>query len=209
MINRRKIIDFYSTYSLQFDERISSLANYDASYVDFVKQAKNKQNILDLASGPGNVSAYIKKLIPEVEITCVDLSDEMLKIAKNKLTTGNFYKSDILNITIPEKKYDLIICAFGIPYIKHNEVETFVAQINRFSKKDTAVYISCMEGNTISEEMMSFAENKKLTVQRHQKDDIIRAFKQLHFYLTNYRSLDYLEPDGSITKDMIFYFVKK
>ena len=162
MIDRDNIIRLYSEHSSLFDEKIGSLKNYDESYTYFLKNAKRNGNLLDLACGPGNVSAFIRKLKPEIEITCVDLSDNMLEIAKKKLVKGSFYKSDILDIAVPEKKYDLITCAFGIPYIESSEVGKFVDEVTRFAKKDTAVYISCMAGDEIAEEMMSFAENKKI-----------------------------------------------
>ena len=38
--------------------------------------------MLDLACGPGNVSHFIQALILEIEITCVDLSQEMLDLAE-------------------------------------------------------------------------------------------------------------------------------
>ena len=208
MIDRDNIIRLYSEHSSQFDEKIGSLKNYDESYTYFLRNAKRNGNLLDLACGPGNVSAFIRKLKPEIEITCVDLSDNMLEIAKKKLVKGSFYKSDILDIAVPEKKYDLITCAFGIPYIESSEVGKFVDEVTRFAKKDTAVYISCMAGDEIAEDMMSFAENKKLAVQRHKKEDIIEEFINAGFTLADYRSQDYHEPDGSITTDMIFYFTK-
>lgn len=206
---RNEIIKLYSEYSSQFDEKIGSLKNYDESYTDFVTKAERKENLLDLACGPGNVSIFIKKLKPKIEITGVDLSEEMLQIAEDKIGEGNFYKSNILSICIPEKKYDLITCAFGIPYIKNSEIEGFIRELTRFSKKGTTVYISCMAGEKLSEEPMSFAKNKTLIVQRYKKNDIIDNFKKFYFALKSYKTIEYKEPDGSSTTDMIFNFRKE
>lgn len=209
MIDKNIVAKFYSKYSTQFDEKIGSLKNYDESYDDFVSGAKQKTNLLDLACGPGNVSAFIKKMQPDIEICCVDLSEDMLEIAKNKIEDGEFYKADILDITIPKRKYDLIVCAFGLPYIESDKISTFVKEVNRFSKKGTAIYISCMAGNLIEEEPMSFAENSTILVQRHKKEDIIKCFQLFEFELANYKTIDYSEPDGSIPTDMVFNFIKE
>jgi ubiquinone/menaquinone biosynthesis C-methylase UbiE len=208
-MDKNKIIRLYSEFSSQFDKKIGSLKSYDESYTHFVVNAERKKHLLDLACGPGNVSSFIKTLEPNIEITCVDLSNEMLKIARDKIGEGDFYTSDILNIDIPYKKYDLITCAFGIPYIKSSEVEKFANEVNRFSQKGTAVYISCMSGDTIEKEPMSFAENQTLPVQRHQNTDIITIFEIFDFEMTDFRTQDYKEPDGSFTTDMIFNFRKR
>jgi len=207
-MNTKEVINFYSKNSTQFTEKIASLEIYNSSYSDFILLAPRKQSILDLACGPGNVSSYIQKIIPHIQITCVDLSPEMIEIAKTKIPNAKFYISDILNITIPSTKYDVIICAFGLPYVERNKINIFVSEINRYSNKGSFVYISCMEGSTIEQETMSFANNQKVLVQRFTKNEIIEAFLEYNFNLAHYRAQNYTEPDGSITTDMIFFFEK-
>lgn len=207
-MNKEATIELYSKYSTQFDEKIGKLENYNQTYTDFIVTAKRKTNLLDLACGPGNVSSFIKGIIPEIEITCVDLSSEMLDLAQQKIGNAKFYQADILNLDIPEKKYDLICCAFGLPYIKKTELDKFVREVTRFAEKETSVYISCMKGNAMGNEMMSFAENQTLLVQRYKKEDIIDCFLKYGFSLTSYNTLAYKEPDGNITTDMIFSFEK-
>jgi len=208
-MNKDEVIKFYSEYCSQFDEKIGSLNIYHESYTNFIKNAKRKSNLLDLACGPGNVSLFVKNILPGIDITCSDLSLEMLDLAKKKIGNAKFYKSDILNIEIPNRKYDLIICAFGIPYIESNELEKFVSEINRYSEKGTSVYISCMEGKSIEKEIMGFADFQTVSVQRHQKEDITNSFKKFNFKLTNYSTQNYTEPNGFVTTDMFFYFEKE
>ncbi|MDB4334964.1 class I SAM-dependent methyltransferase [bacterium] len=207
-MDKDEVIRFYSEYSSQFEEKIGSLDIYHESYNDFICGAKRKSNMLDLACGPGNVSLFIKNMCPEIEITCVDLSDEMLELAKKKGFMAEFYKSDILNIDIPDKKYDLIMCAFGIPYIKSSELERFVSEVNRYSEKGTSVYISCMEGEFIENEIMSFADFHTVSVQRHRKINIVNSFEEFQFKLTNFNTQAYREPNGFETTDMFFSFEK-
>ena len=202
------IIDFYSKYSFQYDQKIGTLDLYNDSYIDFVNFAKRKGNLLDLACGGGNVSAFIKKLMPSISITCVDLSLPMLEIAKEKLKNGNFYQSDILDIQIPIAKYDLIVCAFGLPYISNSDIYKFVSQIDKFADKETVVYISCMQGDKTGFENMSFANNDKVLVNYHTKVSIIDNFKQFNFNLLKYKEQIFPELDGSQTIDMIFNFSK-
>lgn len=207
-MDKKEIINLYSEYASQFDEKIGALKNYDECYTDFVNGAERKESLLDLACGPANVSSFIQKLSPGINISCVDLSEDMLQLAKAKIGDGDFYASDILSINIPEQSYDLIVCAFGIPYIKRSEIDVFISELARFSTKGSAIYISCMMGDEMAVEPMSFADHKSLVVQRYQKEEIIDSFEKFNFSLETYTSLEYKEPDGSMTTDMIFNFVK-
>ena len=208
-MNRINTIDLYTKYAEQFDSRIGSLTQYHQSYTDFVKMAENTETLLDLACGPGNVSAFLQKLIPAVSITCVDFSGKMLELAEAKIANGTFYKSDILDIRIPPKKYGMIVCAFGLPYIAGLQVGTFVSELNRFAGTGTTVYISCMQGDRSQYETMSFAKDEQVLVHYHSKESILDNFEKQGFVLLDYREQDYIEMDGAVTVDMIFILRKQ
>lgn len=201
-----KIIEFYSNYSEQYDQTIGVLSQYNQSYIDFVNMADYKRNLLDIACGPANVSVFIKTLLPAIEITCVDLSEKMLEIAKSKLKVGDFYKADMLHMEITPKKYDLIICAFGLPYINHTQIKQFVSQLDIYAHDHTTIYISCMQGETSGLEAMSFANGEEVFVYHHTKQNVEQHFNDFGYSLIDYRELDYIEPNGSVTIDMVFVF---
>jgi ubiquinone/menaquinone biosynthesis C-methylase UbiE len=200
------IIEFYSNYSEQYDEKIGTLSQYNQSYIDFVNKAVYKRNLLDIACGPANVSMFIKSLLTDIDITCVDLSEKMLEIAKSKLKVGTFYKSDMLNIQIPPLQYDLIVCAFGLPYINSSQVNQFVSQLYKFTHSESIVYVSCMQGETSGFETMSFANGEEAFVNQHSKHSIEQSFINSGYTLIGYQEQDYLEHNGTITIDMIFNF---
>jgi len=202
-------IQFYSKYSEQYDVKHASLNNYNQTYVDFINNAGSKHSLLDLACGPGNVAKFIKNYIPEIAVTGVDLSPEMLSLAKEKIKDATFYQSDIIELAIPEQTYGLICCAFGLPYIKPDQIADFVTQIDRYSEKGTSVYISCMQGNKSQAETISFGGDEKILIHYHSKEKIVDHFSNNGFKMVDYKELDYKEPDGSITIDMVIVFEKQ
>lgn len=84
-------------------------------------------NIIDLGCGSGNIGITLKKKIYKSNVTCVDISDEALLVAKEnakRLNADiNFIKSDMLdNINT---KFNVIIS--NPPYIsKDEEIEDIV-----------------------------------------------------------------------------------
>lgn len=64
--------------------------------------------VLELGCGTGNNLQTFKK---EFSLTGIDISAEMLKIAKKKIPGADFYLKDLRNFRF-DKKFDLIICLF-------------------------------------------------------------------------------------------------
>lgn len=73
--------------------------------------------ILDLACGTGDFTAELARRWPDAEIDGVDLTPEMLEIARVKLKDAKnvmLFQGDAQNLSgLPRKEYDLIVCAFG------------------------------------------------------------------------------------------------
>lgn len=74
-------------------------------------------NILDLACGTGDFTLELLKRYPSANITGVDITPEMMSIAKKKLPEGNtvnFSVGDAQNLSfLKDGTFSLVVCAFG------------------------------------------------------------------------------------------------
>ena len=90
--------------------------------INLIKKNLNENiKVLDIGTGSGCISIALKKEIPGLDITAVDISEDALVVAKNNALENNceinFIKSDLFNNI--DDKYDLIIS--NPPYIdKHD-----------------------------------------------------------------------------------------
>jgi demethylmenaquinone methyltransferase/2-methoxy-6-polyprenyl-1,4-benzoquinol methylase len=84
-----------------------------------------KCRILDLACGTGDFTLELAKRWPEAKITGVDLTPEMIDIARRKLSAyGNvsFIVGDAQNLSmLDSREYSLIVCAFGFRNFPNKE----------------------------------------------------------------------------------------
>lgn len=90
--------------------------------INLIKKIFNENiKILDIGTGSGCISIALKKEIPGLDITAVDISEDALVVAKNNALENNceinFIKSDLFNNI--DDKYDLIIS--NPPYISYDE----------------------------------------------------------------------------------------
>lgn len=74
-------------------------------------------NVLDLACGTGDFTAALLRQFPDIRVTGVDLTPEMLAIARQKLAGSagvTFCTGDAQDLAaFADATFDLVVCAFG------------------------------------------------------------------------------------------------
>lgn len=89
-------------------------------YTDF----KNTScTILDIGTGSGAIAVSLAKLLPEAEVTAIDVSEDALKIAEANASSNavnvQFIKQDILDCQALDRSYDVIVS--NPPYVRNLE----------------------------------------------------------------------------------------
>ena len=97
------------------EELVEKTTNYIKKYL------KDNISIIDIGTGSGCIPIALKKLIPSLEVSAVDISSEALEVARENANINNmditFLQSDVFsNVT---NKYDCIIS--NPPYIRYDE----------------------------------------------------------------------------------------
>ena len=95
--------------------------------------AANIQNprILDLGAGTGLLTSYIYKRYPHGHFTLLDLSEKMLKIAKDRFKNApnfNYVVADYMKHDF-EEFFDLIVSSLSIHHLKHQDKEILYRKI--------------------------------------------------------------------------------
>ena len=83
-------------------------------------QPCHPRQLLDIATGTGDLAIPAVKMMPDVKVTAVDISEQMMKIGQEKVQKAglagsiSFDKQDCTQLTIPDASYDAVTAAFGI-----------------------------------------------------------------------------------------------
>jgi release factor glutamine methyltransferase len=96
----------------------------------------NIQTVLDIGTGSGCIPISLKKKLPEVSVTSIDVSGEALQVAKQNAETLNadinFLQLDFLD----EKKWDQLpvydIIVSNPPYIKQSEESNMLPNVLKY-----------------------------------------------------------------------------
>lgn len=91
---------------------------------DIEKEQNQQLTILDVGTGSGVIGLTIKKIKPQINLICTDISKDALDVAMlnadNLGIKAQFYQGDRL-VPIITNKLKVDIIAFNMPYIKKNE----------------------------------------------------------------------------------------
>jgi ubiquinone/menaquinone biosynthesis C-methylase UbiE len=78
------------------------------------------RQILDVGSGAGQIAKHIIKYSdPQAEITCFDLSHEMLRRARNRLKSPRprFVVADLTTLPFPDGTFDCVTCGYVLEHL--------------------------------------------------------------------------------------------
>lgn len=209
-------IDAYNESAESFDKKIASLTNYDDAYTVFASYLKPGDDVLDTACGPGNISRFLDKKVSELNFTMMDLSLEMLKISKRYLPNAEILCNDICSFSLGNK-FDAVINGFGLPYLSPEEACRHFEVVYSHLKNGGIYYLSFMNVNEKNHpdekfytqtEHPSFNSALTITVTYHSQNVIEEQLKEKGFSLLHKWNLDYKEPDGSVTTDVVLILKK-
>ncbi|AWR96504.1 methyltransferase domain-containing protein [Acidianus sulfidivorans JP7] len=125
--------DFYISEMVKlWDE-----GNKWAQWLDeVVKKYNLNKKVLDVPCGIGRVSYFLSKL--GYDITGVDISEKMIKMAKNNIPNGKFYRADMryLSEILDKEKFDLVINIFNsLGYFSDEEDLEILKSIRQVTNK--------------------------------------------------------------------------
>ncbi|MCA9406584.1 MAG: methyltransferase domain-containing protein, partial [Candidatus Omnitrophica bacterium] len=79
---------------------------------------------LDLGSGTGMVTSQLKKNFPRSNITCVDISSNMINIARQRFDgqgTIEFIEADYCGMSFESERYDAVVSSLAMHHIRSAE----------------------------------------------------------------------------------------
>ena len=114
--------------------------------IDYIKKYKlDNGSLIDLGTGSGCISIVLKKELPDLSITSLDISRKAIKMAKKNAKQNhadiNFIRQNMFKYK-PVNKYDILIS--NPPYIGENEMVgpeiKYEPKNAIYSKKDVLKY---------------------------------------------------------------------
>lgn len=110
----------------------------------FISMLPKKAKILDVGCGSGRDARYFKEF--GLDVTAIDISDNMLEEAKKRAKGIKFEKMDMLNMSFENNSFDGVWIMATLSDITKEDSPKFLKDINRILKDNGVLYIAVKEG---------------------------------------------------------------
>jgi len=121
---------------------------YNLAYIEkqlkfYVENFKGKR-ILDIGCGPGRDAAYFSE--KGFEVVGIDLSEELLKIARKNSPNLEFYIQDMRNLGFEPDSFDGIWACSSFMHAPYKDARSTLRGFNRILKPDGLMFLCVLEG---------------------------------------------------------------
>jgi ubiquinone/menaquinone biosynthesis C-methylase UbiE len=107
----------------------------------YLKQLGESRRAMVCGGGDGRFLAYLLQANPSVQITYIDLSGEMMRIAERRVTRlGESYRSrvqffcaDVMMFVPPHRDYDLFVTHFFLDCLSREDVRRLILNMMEWS----------------------------------------------------------------------------
>ncbi|MEK7165398.1 MAG: class I SAM-dependent methyltransferase [Patescibacteria group bacterium] len=137
-------IDVYNAIAADYADTIENYAP-QKELDQFLRLVKKGGEILDVGCAAGRDSFYFAE--HELKVTGIDLSEQLLKIARKKGPHLNFKKQDMRQLKFSPASFDGIWAHASLLHLSRNEVPSVLRQFFKILKSTGILYISVKVGD--------------------------------------------------------------
>jgi 2-polyprenyl-3-methyl-5-hydroxy-6-metoxy-1,4-benzoquinol methylase len=191
-----------------YQEKYMNVEVY-ADVIDFFcnETAKSGFEILDIACGPGNILKNIENRNSGFQLTGMDLSVEMVRLAKVNVPSATIIQEDCRKLAGFTKQYDGVICNFAIPYLDMNETIQLIEDISRQTKIDGMFLLGFIKGEYKSSRIVRSSTGDELFVHYYEPSFIKELIEKFRFAV--FKAMEFQSPNPGQSEADILIISKK
>ncbi|PTX44617.1 methyltransferase family protein [Christiangramia gaetbulicola] len=174
----------FNKYASNYQDKYMNLELYADTldtFIDILK--KDDAKILDAGCGPGNISKYLLDRCPRLKILGIDISENMIALARNNNPEAQFKIMDCRKIDGLSEIYDAVIAGFISSYLNQKELSDFIKNTAGLLKYEGSLYLSGMDagGKDAGHEVSSSDGEDVLFTYYHSIDFLQQTLEKYHF----------------------------
>lgn len=206
MDKTKMAVDVFDKRAGDYQDKFMDLDLYHDTFDLFCDSiAKDNADILELACGPGNITRYLLNKRPGFKILGIDLSPNMLALAKNNNPEAEFRLMDCRDIGTIGKKYDAIMCGFCLPYLSKEESVELIGHASKLLNPQGILYISTMEDSYDKSGLESSSKGDRMYIHYHESGYLTDALLANGFKMIDLQRKKFPFPkqDGTTITDLV------
>lgn len=193
----------YDEVAHKYDEVYGDNLIYQNELDDFLRYINAGSKILDVGCGSGNVVNYLVE--KGFDVVGIDISPNMIDIAKRKNTVAKFELMDMRDMTFMNSSFDSIVSIFSLVHLTKQEVPEILKKFNDLLRKDGNLFVGVSEGTGEGFVDEHLELNQRYYYKYFTKDELRELLEKVGFQVL--KTTDrFLEEQGS---DEFFVIARK
>lgn len=183
-----------------YQDKFMEFALYNDTYDTFLMSINNYSSakVLEVGCGPGNISKYLLSKNPELQITAIDASKNMIELAKMNNPTVQCIEMDARKINKLTDQYDAVICGFCMPYLSQSDVIDLISNCKNRLKNAGTLYLSFVEGDDSKSGYQVGSSGDKMYFYYHPLDVLQETLKAHCFKTEHLIHKQYTKADNTV-----------
>ena len=181
-MTKKEVMDFFNNNFGDYDKWITKTVPY---YNDlqiqiinvigcFYPETKTPIQVLELGLGTGTTTKHILSNYTNSNLLGIEFSDEMIKLARNKLDQYNerfqIQQGDFMDVEVASEKFDVIISSLSIHHYTIEEIGKLMKKLHS-ALKHGGIFINADIVKFKSQEYLRKAEEVYLSFLREHLDE--------------------------------------
>lgn len=201
-------IETYNQCASSYEARFMDVSSYQRTLDAFLACVGDSDSILDLGCGPGNIPRYLLSRKPALRITGIDLSEEMIRLARRNVPEARFELKDVRQLDFPAGSFDHAVASFCLPFLDHQEAGTLVEALARVTRPAGCIYVSTMMGTGSGFETTSFSDGRRMFFNYYTTTFLEDQFARNALDVAEYFAQEYAAAGSQTLTDMIYILRK-
>lgn len=178
---KKKTIESYDESAKIFSEKFKSLMDLDRrpEFLKFIDLIPGKR-ILDLGSAAGDHAHYFSQ--KGLDVTCVDLSKNMVDLCKSKNLKA--FVMDIEDLHFEPNSFDGIWPVASLLHVPKSKISNVLSKLHSILTSDGVLYVCLKEGE--GERFIDDSDSLKRYFVFWRKDELLKIFGN-KFHIIDFR----------------------
>lgn len=186
----------WNKMALQYQEKFMNLDTFNESYDYFLNAlADDQTRVLEIGCGPGNITHYLLKKRPDLEILGVDIAPNMIELARKNNLGASFEVMDGREISRLRLKFDGIVGGFCLPYFSSSEAEKLIVDVANLLNQKGVLYLSFVEGDPENSGFKTNDQGDRVFVYNHRTETSKNLLEGNGFKVLNIMRIRFMEMD--------------
>jgi ubiquinone/menaquinone biosynthesis C-methylase UbiE len=184
MIDENKnAVDVFTAMAEVYQQKYMNVDTYQEGLDYFFNKLNSADAVLDLACGPGNVLAYLFKKNNKLHLEGIDLSGEMIRLARLNVPKANFEVSDCRDLRYIKRTYNAVVCNFLLPYLTATEIEKLFSEIGDLLVPNGIFYLGFITEEQNRSQIVKSSQGHTLRMNYYSVDFVTNVLHDNKFII--------------------------